>query len=393
MKHIGLLFSVLIFCFFPLWAEVVLVNGIYYDIDSEKQTAKVTFKPYDDDPDGWMYYPKDSLYVGEVVIPSEFTYDGLEYAVNLVGDNAFAGSELMTTLQLPASVVSFGSSCFSLCKALYSVSVDAENPKFQSYRGIVYEKGNLSLFFAPRALSGTVELLEGIKEIPSSAFQYCTLAAIAIPNSVEVIGDGAFNSCSELVDVQFGTGLREIARDAFSQCRYLQILDFSETQLESIGLAAFMDCVDLNIVYLSDCLVTIGRNAFRDCDLIGISLPATLKTIDENAFLGCERMTTVINNSSLKIEPGSEANGCVGLYLPVENTNSFDLNSKRPYLKQVDQTVYIYNVEGEKVKVYDLTGRVLYRTENATGDLHLKLEKKGLYIVELGDEIKKITLR
>jgi hypothetical protein len=50
-------------------------------------------------------------------------------------------------------------------------------------------------------------------------------------------------------------------------------------------------------------------------------------------------------------------------------------------------------VAGEKVKVYDLTGRVLFRIENATGDLHLKLEKKGLYIVEMGNEIKKISLR
>jgi hypothetical protein len=122
-------------------------------------------------------------------------------------------------------------------------------------------------------------------------------------------------------------------------------------------------------------------------------LPATLTTIEEKAFWGCERMTTVINNSSLVIVPGSETNGCVGLYLPVENTNSFDLKQQKPYLRQIDQTIYIYNVAGEKVKVYDLTGKVLFRIENATGDLHLKLEKKGLYIVEMGNEIKKISLR
>jgi hypothetical protein len=393
MKHIGLLFSVLIFCVCPLWAEVVFVDGVYYDIDSVNQTAKVTFKPYDDDPEGWMYHSKDSLYVGDVVIPSQFTYDGLEYSVVSVGDNAFAGSGLMTTLQLPASVVSFGSFCFTLCQSLSTVNVAEENPIFLSSGGIIYEKEDLALFFAPRALSGNVQLLDGIKEIPSSAFQYCRLDAVVIPNSVEEIKDGAFNSCPNLTEVQFGSGLKVIGREAFANCPFLQILDFSNTQLKSIAFAAFMNCEDLNIVYLSDCLETISGCAFQYCDLIGISLPATLTTIEEKAFWGCERMTTVINNSSLVIVPGSETNGCVGLYLPVENTNSFDLKQQKPYLRQIDQTIYIYNVAGEKVKVYDLTGKVLFRIENATGDLHLKLEKKGLYIVEMGNEIKKISLR
>lgn len=41
------------------------------------------------------------------------------------------------------------------------------------------------------------------------------MASIAIPDSVERIGYGAFNGCTSLLAISFGTGLKSIGADAF----------------------------------------------------------------------------------------------------------------------------------------------------------------------------------
>lgn len=393
MKRIYITLFFILTAICQLTAGVVKIDNIYYDLDENSLAASVTFKPFDDDPDGWMYYPKDSLYVGDVAVPSQVTYNGTVYTVNSIGDNAFAGSSLMTTLQVPATVTHFGSGAFSLCSSLSAIHIDEENPQYQSIDGVIYLKNEIALFFAPRAISGHLQLPEGLTEIPSTAFQRCNLDAVTIPNSVEVIKDGAFNSCPYLTEVNFGSGLKILQRDAFSQCPFLQILDFSGTQLTDIGLAAFMDCEDLAIVYLSDCLKTIGMNAFRDCNLIGISLPATLESIGESAFLGCEGLTTVINNSPLNIKAGSEDNGCVGLYLTEEISGNRNIKEADTYLTCENRTLSIFNAKGKTVTVYDITGQIIFQAGCALDILKLNLKSSGLYIVNIGSLSRKILVK
>lgn len=393
MKRICITLCLILTAICQLTAGVVKIDGVYYSLDENNLAASVTFKPFEDDPDGWMYHPKDSLYVGDVVIPSQVSHNGETYSVNAIGDNAFAGSSQMTTLQIPESVMTFGTSAFSLCSSLSAITIDESNPQFRSIDGIIYYKNKMELYFAPRAISGHLTLPDGLTEIPSSAFQRCQLDAVTIPNSVETIKDGAFNNCPNLSEVNFGSGLRVIQRDAFSQCPFLQIIDFSSTQLTDIGLAAFMDCEDLAIVYLSDCLKTIGMNAFRDCNLIGISLPATLESIGESAFLGCEGLTTVINNSPLNIKAGSEDNGCVGLYLTEEISGNRNIKEADIYLTCENRTLSIFNAKGKTVTVYDITGQIIFQADCALDILKLNLKSSGLYIVNIGSTSWKIPVK
>lgn len=393
MKRICITLCLILTAICQLTAGVVKIDGVYYSLDENNLAASVTFKPFEDDPDGWMYHPKDSLYVGDVVIPSQVTYNGKVYTVNSIGDNAFAGSSLMTTLQVPATVTHFGSGAFSLCSSLSAIYIDEENPQYQSIDGVIYLKNEIALFFAPRTISGHLQLPEGLTEIPSTAFQRCNLDAVTIPNSVEVIKDGAFNSCPYLTEVNFGSGLKILQRDAFSQCPFLQILDFSGTQLTDIELNAFFECEDLAIVYLSDCLKTIGMNAFRDCNLIGISLPATLESIGESAFLGCEGLTTVINNSPLNIKAGSEDNGCVGLYLTEEISGNRNIKEADIYLTCENKTLSVFNAKGKTVTVYDITGQIIFQASCSLDILKLNLKSSGLYIVNIGSLSRKILVK
>ena len=105
--------------------------------------------------------------------------------------------------------------------------------------------------------------------IDHNAFENCSaLKSITIPASVTIIGIGAFNDCINLESVTFATG----------------------SNLEAIGDRAFIRCTKLESVTFADnsMLNTIGEDAFHDCTaLTSITIPASVTTIEGNAFRGC----------------------------------------------------------------------------------------------------------
>ncbi len=397
MRHF---FSVL---FLFLWAHIamsatVAVDGIYYELSEADGTAAVTFRPYEGvSSDGWMYYSADQLYVGDVVVPDSVCYGGVCFRVVRLADNAFAGSRQMSTLSLPASVVSVGSGLFSLCTGLETISVAEGNPVFTDIDGVMYKKSPLEIFFVPRAISGNLTLPDGLTEIPSSAFQNCVfLDGITIPNSVTAIRDGAFDGCSSLAEVNFGTGLTTIGRNAFSKCKYLQIIDFSSTLLTSIGAMAFDGCTDLSLVYLGNRLQTIGISAFYDCALFALALPASLTSIGDKAFYGCTNLSTIQNNSALTLALGDASNGYVAYYaseiiVPTEVPLVGQDGVKVSLLR--GGAIVVCGAEGRRFSVMDLSGRLVSQGVCGSAEHILSLGAYGVFTLQVGASCSKIFVR
>ena len=65
---------------FSIYAYDEKIDGIYYDLNEESLTASVTY--------GGSKY-SGGTYSGEVVIPSEVTYNGKVYSVTSIGGYAF----------------------------------------------------------------------------------------------------------------------------------------------------------------------------------------------------------------------------------------------------------------------------------------------------------------
>lgn len=209
------------FCYvFPIVASETSVDGIYYNFDKTNFTAKVTYKGAEDD---WMYdYTGEEQYVGILSVPETVVYDGNTYTVIGFDDNALIGSKLLEILVIPATVTEFGTGVFSGCKSLHTIYIDEGNSTFFMYDNVMYKRNPLSLFFVPRAVSGSIEIYPGITTRPSSAFQYCSITEVIIPESVTTIKDGAFNNCIWLDNVVMGSRVSSIERDAFSSCSSLQ---------------------------------------------------------------------------------------------------------------------------------------------------------------------------
>ncbi|MBQ7165431.1 MAG: leucine-rich repeat protein [Treponema sp.] len=90
-----------------------------------------------------------------------------------------------------------------------------------------------------------VSIPEGVTEIGSRAFSYCTaLASVTIPDSVAKIGYNAFEGCASLKSVTIPEGVTEIGSGAFLGCLALASASIPAS-VTSIGNGAFIVCKSL----------------------------------------------------------------------------------------------------------------------------------------------------
>jgi len=115
--------------------------------------------------------------------------------------------------------------------------------------GVIYAENGTILLSARDLPDDVTEyaVRPGVKMIFPYAFAYnLNLTRVTLPESLEEIGDYAFNECKSLAAVNLGeaTNLKKIGNRAFRYCFSLTTLALPPA-LTEIGPAAFMGCVTL----------------------------------------------------------------------------------------------------------------------------------------------------
>lgn len=139
-----------------------------------------------------------------------------------------------------------------------------------------------------------------VEKIGVHAFYACTsLTSIDIPGSVKIIDDEAFSGCYSLSEVTFHEGLEEIGVSAFYFCNLENII--LPDGLESIGETSFMGCgyeTDQHIrnVVIPASLSSVGPNAFDYTDIDYLAyLPANsdflTDCVDAELFMNIYKVT------------------------------------------------------------------------------------------------------
>ncbi|MBO5777863.1 MAG: leucine-rich repeat domain-containing protein [Clostridia bacterium] len=132
-----------------------------------------------------------------------------------------------------------------------------------------------------------------VNSIGDYAFEDCEgLESIDIPDSVLTIGYRAFRNCTSLTSITIPNGVMIIENGAFYGCDSLKSVTFGEnSQLTDIWSEAFSDCDSLTSIVIPNSVTEIGDEAFYGCmNLTNITIPNSVTDIGNEVFSGCSKL-------------------------------------------------------------------------------------------------------
>lgn len=148
-------------------------------------------------------------------------------------------------------------------------------------------RGDNERFEVPGEIEGKT-----VTEIGKEAFKFTGPKSVIIPDSVEIIGEAAFDMCN-LFEIRLGKGVKEIGKHAFLMCRYLKRVEGIGPALRKIGEGAFMRCGWLREFDFTEGLEEIGPEAFAFTALESADLREGTLSVGERAFEGCQALREV----------------------------------------------------------------------------------------------------
>lgn len=174
----------------------------------------------------------------------------IENGVKEIATSAFAYLPI-ETINIPNSVISFGTLIFSNCKNLKSVTLPNKISNISdnmfsgcsSLKNILIPSSVITInnyAFENCTSLNNIILPENLTEIGTFAFRNTALTEINIPESVTNIKASAFNGCSQLTSVKLPSNLAKI------------------------GICAFFKCSNLNTVYIPSSVTSIMSSAFTN---------------------------------------------------------------------------------------------------------------------------------
>lgn len=264
-------------------------GGLKYRIlDATKQTIRVEPKRKfsQDTSDPVDTYPAyDNQLSGILDFTKPVNHGGKEWTVTEIGERALQ-RENITEVILPESITKIGCKAFYMTKSLQKINF----PK--SLRAIEQQA-----FYG----SGLTEVnILGATAIGNAAFLSCTkMTTLTIPN-VTFLGTMCFRHCSQLktVTVPVSANIGKSCDASLKDYNLLFDL-FKDRNLKiyyenNSGNVAFGDCYNLTEAILQDGITTVPEAMFSFCgDLKNITIPASVKSVQDDAFRRCLSLTSM----------------------------------------------------------------------------------------------------
>ena len=216
--------------------------------------------------------------------------------VTNVGDYALFLLPDATQITLPKSVTRIGRYGIAMCSKLTGMSI----PKG------VTEIGDFGL--AGDGLTA-VTLPDGLQSLGRGAFDTCTsLTNTTLPAAITAVPGKCFADCTKLLTVDYKGEVTAIGEHAFEGCKSLVTAPIPATVTE-LGVSAFNGCVALTDVTLPAGVTAVPDACFQDCTaLADMKLPATVTSVGHNAFTGCKALKDVrCYGAPPTVQPGGAA--------------------------------------------------------------------------------------
>ena len=182
----------------------------------------------------------------------------------------------------------------AMCSALTGMSI----PKS------VTEIGDFGL--AGNGLTA-VTLPDGLQSLGRGAFDTCaSLTNTTLPAAITAVPGKCFADCTKLLNVKYAGTVTAIGDLAFEGCKSLTAAPIPETVTE-LGASAFTGCTALTDVTIPAGVTAIPEDCFRGCTALkDMKLPGTVTSVGHNAFTGCTALGDVrCYGAAPTVEPGN----------------------------------------------------------------------------------------
>lgn len=243
----------------------------------------------------------------EITIPDDVTEIFID---------AFSGLSEMTSVTIPTTVTNIWANAFEDCSGLTEITIpDSVTRLSRPFRGCTGLK--------------SLTVPDSVTDL--DLWSCSNLVEVVVGSGVTEVAPNAFSSCTSLERVTFNGNLTWINQSAFWNCYALKEINFPDT-LRYIGLFAFMNCTSLESVTIPK-FVTVERHAFSGCTSLKqakVGVEATTKkkallaaprrrllgaapettTIGERAFSSCTKLEEVTLGSTVSDIGGGAFSGC-----------------------------------------------------------------------------------
>ena len=456
MKSMKLIFSLIL----------LLLSDLLYAFDFSSESAGRTF--YFNIIDSVDYkvsvtYPGpciDSAYLnyvkpsGDLVIPSEVSYNGQKYLVTEIESCAFAKcTGLNGKLEIPNTVTKIGSYAFLHCGNISALRFNCEQctSAFAAFEGCAFNDILLGEdvillpdgIFSNSSNISRIQLPESVRRIGTRAFYNCpNLERIDFNDSIVSIGDFAFSNCPLLGSINH-ISANVVGRYAFFGSRVLRSLTIGSDVHEIADYAFFMaNSVD-TIYCMAPTPPSLGEHAFSQllqstCLVVGcdvVDLYQSTPGWDAFPFIIADQTYTleaIASQPDYGFVTGSGGGHCFGEVISIEAVPYYGFvfqawndgveDNPRDIIIQCDtlviaqfaanpflgfeenvcysdarfvtigNTIHVFVSCPTIFQIFDVMGRCFYCSTSKENSLTCTLPFNGVYIVAYGDGfVKKIV--
>lgn len=311
----------------------------YIDVGAFDNTAW-----YESQPDGPVYIG-NVLYDYKGDIPENTSVEVREGTIS-ISPYAFAGEmntetyEVQETtglvsVQLPEIIELIGYKAFESCTGLENITVPENQHiviEYDAFKntawynaqpdGPVYAGSVLYRYKGKTPENTDLVLREDTKVICASAFYpdqdensdeeiaNTGLKSITLPEGLEYIGDGAFQSCQSLAEISIPDRVSVIGAGAFFNCTSLSSVKLPKN-IGEIGMAQFALCESLKTIELPENVGSIGDIAFMGSGLTDVEIPEYVYYIGSGAFYCPSLKNITVPNPRCIIEDESSVSNYV----------------------------------------------------------------------------------
>ena len=319
-KNMRRVFILLFLFAFYTNANSINIDGIYYNLNPNTQTAEVTYV-------STFENSNKSAYIGDVIIPPIVSYNDVNYIVKSIGKYAFNNCTDLKSISIPNTISEIGSEAFYNCNGLGSIVIPANVEKIVGYafwgctnlKELKFEDGENALSWSLGDLVSTYKSLfsdcplksvylgrniDYTSEHPfggtlKSPFYHNSLSVVEFGGSFSVLASYFFEGCSNIKTIKIPQNVTSIGSYAFYQCGRLLEVEFG-TGLSSISSYAFSGCNSLSSIIIPDNVVSIGSYAFQDCpNLRSVVIGNGISRIEDYVFSGSTHLTSFTVGSNV----------------------------------------------------------------------------------------------